>query len=98
VFFTVVSVAGATAVYVFLYARVRRPYRVYVVVALIALLLSLAPDFALTQVALTGDPGHSIPQASWAEAALLMAMHIATAALCITLLPRLPLLRRGTRT
>jgi len=74
-----VILAGAT--YAVLRRFVRDAGRAYVRVAFVALVLSWIPDVALLVI---HDPGATVP-----AVASLMAMHAATAVICVTLLVQL---------
>lgn len=79
--YTAGGVILAAGVYAALRRFVRDADRVYVRLAIVALLLSLIPDVALLFI---NEPGASVP-----AVASLMVMHAVTAAIVVTLLIRI---------
>ncbi|QLG61638.1 DUF6069 family protein [Halorarum salinum] len=76
---TAAGAAGATLAYALVRRVSDRPRRTFAVVVVVALLLSFVPDVAW----LPGDPG-----ATTAGIAVLMLMHVTTAAICFVVLTR----------
>ena len=72
--FTIFGVAGATAVYALLRRFTANPNRIFTIVAVVVLLVSLIPDIML---AIT--PAMPLPTATPATMTALALMHIATA-------------------
>ncbi|QLK25904.1 DUF6069 family protein [Natrinema zhouii] len=72
--FTTLSVVGATVTYVVLARVAANPDRLFAAVAAIVLLLSLVPDFTV----IPSEPGGSL-----VAGAILGAMHVATAVVCV---------------
>jgi uncharacterized membrane protein YoaK (UPF0700 family) len=75
--FTVLGVAGATAVYWLLHRRTSNPDRTFLRVAAVVLVLSLLPDVGL----LSADPAATVP-----GVVVLMAMHVVAAAVSVVVL------------
>ena len=82
IIFTVVLVSLAVFAFAFVVGRSANPRRVYRRVALIALIVSVIPDLALTL-------GH--PPAPWPAAIVLMVMHVAAWLVSVEVLTRLGL-------
>jgi len=87
-FFSIVGVVGAVALFGFLRSRVDDPTRTFRQVVPVALAVSLIPDVVIWA-------NDAYDGAAKAETVLpLMAMHVATAIACATLLPMLANSRR----
>ena len=87
-FFSIVGVAGAVALFGFLRSRVADPTRTFRQIVPVALAVSLIPDVVIWA-------NDAYDGAAKAETVLpLMAMHVATAIACATLLPTLATSRR----
>jgi len=79
---TVVAVTGALIIFAQIYRRAARPTRLFRRIAVGVLLLSIIPDLLLPLIGLY--PGTTLP-----EVGALLLMHLATAALCVSMAPRL---------
>ncbi|QCS41095.1 DUF6069 family protein [Natrinema versiforme] len=77
--FTALGVVGATVTYGILTRTVSNPNRTFVLVAAVVLLVSLVPDFTVIPV----EPGGSL-----VAGAILGAMHVTTAIICVGVLTR----------
>jgi hypothetical protein len=75
-----IGVAGAVFVFLQIAENGARPISTFRKIAAGVLLVSFAPDIAI--------PMRHIPGAGWPEAFVLMSMHVAVWAICITMLPR----------
>lgn len=84
---TVVAVVGALAVLAVVRQRSPRPVRLYRIIAVCALSLSLIPDALL--LIMGWFPGATLPAVG-----TLMLMHVATALLCMSMAPRMIAARR----
>lgn len=87
VFFSAAGALGALGVFVAIQRRARRPIRVYRALALVVLALSCIPTLSLLQAPPSGASAQRAAlAASRPEVVLLLLMHLATAALCVTVL------------
>jgi hypothetical protein len=83
VIWTIIGTLGATLVYRFIAGRSAAPGRAFVIVAVIALLISFAPDIALLV-----NPNPMFGQVTAPGVYSLMAMHVVAAAIIVTTLIR----------
>jgi len=86
VFFSVVGVLGAVAAFATLRRLTRQPVRVYRASAVLVLALSVLPVLGLRHVSLAAAR-QGLGPASGPEVIILLVMHLATAAFCVSLAP-----------
>jgi hypothetical protein len=85
--FTAVLVVAAVVGFAIIACITDKPLRLFRLIALAALLISLWPCVTLA--------GQSIPGAGWPAAVALMAMHVAAWYATVTMLARFTVVRRG---
>ena len=83
VIWTLIGTFGATLAYRFIAARAAAPDRTFVIVALIALIISFAPDIALLR-----NPSPMFGEVTASGVYSLMAMHVIAAAIIVPTLIR----------
>ena len=78
---TVIGVTGAVIVFALLVRWTRQPIRLFQRIAVSVLLISLIPDLLLPYVRI-------FPDTTFPEVGALLLMHLATAFICLVMLPR----------
>ena len=87
--FTVVLVTAAVVVFALVARFIKNPIRTYQIITLVVLVISFLPDIAYAGSSMPGAMHSTGSAQAWPVAIVLMLMHIAAWAICVSILIKL---------